>query len=342
MEETQFYNLLEDLTGKSNESGRGAAGIGLETTIYLARKGCTVYVASRNKEKSLKGIAEAERRLDGHGGPIKFHLLDLASIDSARRSAEEFRRTEPRRIDLIIANAAVSLLPLKELSQDGYERVFATNHLGHFVFVTSLLDIVEDTATSHGEARIVVTSSAGYKGATKLDYKALTTPVPTDGSHWWHIFSSFRRYLTSKLANIYFTNELDRRLQARGITNVYCNSCHPGSAGGTGLGTGAIPGAVGRWVEVSAKAIITRVANTNADSAKTQVYLAASKEIREKNIHGQYWVPKWSWTIRFLRCEQEELTTLAKDQEEQRKLWELSERAVKDALAGTTKSDRVY
>lgn len=69
----------------------------------------------------------------------------------------------------------------------------------------------------------------GYLGATKLDYKALTTPVPTDGSHWWHIFNSFRRYLNSKLANIYFTNELDRRLQARGITNVYCNSCHPGN-----------------------------------------------------------------------------------------------------------------
>ena len=78
------------------------------------------------------------------------------------------------------------------------------------------------------------------------------------------------------------------------------------------------------------------------DSAKTQVYLAASKEIREKNVHGQYWVPKWTWTSRFIRCEQEELTALAKDEEEQRKLWEFSERAVKDAVAGNTPGDRVY
>ena len=119
---------------------RGAAGIGLYTTIYLARKGCTVYVASRNKEKSLRGIAEAQRILDGHGGPIRFHQLDLGSIETAKRSADTFKERETR-IDIMVANAGVSM-PVPELSKDGYERTFATNHIGHFVFVTSLFGTI--------------------------------------------------------------------------------------------------------------------------------------------------------------------------------------------------------
>ena len=128
---------------------RGAAGIGLETTKYLARKGCTVYVASRNQEKSLKGIAEIEKALDGQGGPIKFHLLDLASIQSSLQSAKRLREVEAC-IDIIIANAGVSMINLSELSCDGYERLFATNHMGHFAFITALLGRCLDLKKIHG------------------------------------------------------------------------------------------------------------------------------------------------------------------------------------------------
>lgn len=87
---------------------------------------------------------------------------------------------------------------------------------------------MESTAERFGESRIVMVSSEGYKLAAKLDYNALTTVVPDSGTRWWHAFAGFRRYSTTKLANVYFAFELDRRLRQRDVKNVYCNVCHPG------------------------------------------------------------------------------------------------------------------
>ena len=68
--------------------------------------------------------------------------------------------------------------------------------------------------------------------------------------------------------------------------------------------------------------------NTNEDSAKTQVFLAASERVREEDVSGQYWVPRWSWTNRFVKCEPEDLTKVGKDVDGQKRLWEFSEEAV--------------
>ena len=129
-----------DINFLSHTNSSGAAGLGLQTTIYLSRLGCKVYVASRNRTKSLSGIASAKSALEGlpNAGPILFHQLDLASIRAAKKSAEEFLKLEER-LDIVICNAGISMMSLAELSEDGYERLFATNHLGHFAFVTGLL-----------------------------------------------------------------------------------------------------------------------------------------------------------------------------------------------------------
>lgn len=154
MDEEKFIDSLEDLTGRvaivtgweaSSPCGlareadcahSGAAGIGLETTIYLARKGATVYIASRNQQKSEAAISKARERLQDRGGSIKFHLLDLASIQGAGSSADAFQQLETR-LDIIICNAGI-LAFRGEVSKDGYDKAFATNHLGHFRFVTKL------------------------------------------------------------------------------------------------------------------------------------------------------------------------------------------------------------
>lgn len=73
-----------------------------------------------------------------------------------------------------------------------------------------------------------MTSSIGYKSATGLDYTSLTTACPGDGNSVWDVKPAFVRYGNSKLANIYFTNELAKRLREDGFKNVFCNSCHPG------------------------------------------------------------------------------------------------------------------
>ena len=208
------------------------------------------------------------------------------------------------------------------------------------------LDIVEQTAASHGEGRIVITSSLGYKWATKLDFTALKTAIPDDGAKVRHITEAFWRYCNSKLANIYFINELDRRLQDKGVKNIYCTSCEPGKSsaqwviktsdlclevlmkqgviGATGLGRDGFH-TLPRFALPLISLILGFLGNTVEDGAKTQTYLAASKEIREQNVHGQYWAPSWSWTRRWVGSGQQELTDLAKDDEEQRKVWKWSE-----------------
>ncbi|KAI9859809.1 MAG: hypothetical protein M1830_006286, partial [Pleopsidium flavum] len=323
----QTLRALQELTASLVSGG---AGIGLETTIYLAEKGCTVYVASRNQEKSEKGIAKGEARLNGKGGPIKFHHLDLSTIEGSLKSADEFTRIESR-LDIIIGNAGISMTYMDELSVDGWEKTFATNHLGHFAFVTNLLGLVEKTATKYGEARIVMTSSRGYMVASKLDYDALRTPIEGNGSSIWHMGGSFFRYCNTKLANIYFMAELDRRLQERGIKNVYCNSCHPGSVAETGMGKGQK--SLGPYLEEAIRGVIHLFCNSVEDAAKTQVYLAASKQIRVKNVHGEYWAPTWTWTQAYNGSQKQKLIVLAENEREEKKLWEVSEEAINKATA---------
>jgi NAD(P)-dependent dehydrogenase (short-subunit alcohol dehydrogenase family) len=118
---------------------RGGNGIGLETSIYLARKGCTVYIASRNKKNGDKAVELARKRAgSSNHGPIHFHTLDLSTIAGAKHSAQEFM-TKEKRLDILIANAGVGMIPQDKLSADGFEKVFATNHIGHFTFIMELL-----------------------------------------------------------------------------------------------------------------------------------------------------------------------------------------------------------
>ncbi len=91
-----------------------------------------------------------------------------------------------------------------------------------------MLDVVERSADLHGEARITMTSSQGYIAAKKLDYAALQTAVPKDGTSLLHLSGGFQRYVDSKLAVLYFAMELNKRVRARKVENVYINACHPG------------------------------------------------------------------------------------------------------------------
>ncbi|KAL8941609.1 MAG: hypothetical protein Q9211_001758 [Gyalolechia sp. 1 TL-2023] len=288
-----------------------------------------VAIVTGNRERSLHNIARAEEALPKTRGPIKFHQLDLSSIKGAKWSAQEFMKLE-NRLDIVVANAGISMLNLSELSQDGYEMMFAINHIGHFTFITTLLGRTLQTCHYYCfnfPLTQDVTSSIGYRFATGLDYTSLTTARPGDGDSVWDVKPAFVRYGNSKLANIYFANELAKRLREDGFKNVFSNSCHPGFAGATGLGQGGFRAWGGAWAE-SLIRLLMKPLNTVEDASKTQTYLAANVELAQQNVHGQYWAPVWSWTQRYIRCQPEELTNLGKDQEEQKKLWDFSERAV--------------
>ena len=196
--------------------------------------------------------------------------------------------------------------------------------------------MAEASAKKNGEARVVIVSSLGYKKARKLDYEMLCTVKPDDGKSVRDAPEALMRYGDTKLANLYFAKELDRKLQSKGVRNVFCNACHPGIAGGTGLGSGGLGngalGKIGDFLEPAIRGAVQWVGNSTKDSAKTQTFLAASKEIQEKDVHGQYWTPVWSWKSKYVSCKEElPLTELGSNQEEQEKLWDFSEKALQKA-----------
>ena len=114
------------------------------------------------------------------------------------------------------------------------------------------------------------------------------------------------------------------------LSVVRLPTCCLGVTGDSGFASGSI-GLGFPWVERTIRGIINSFANTVEDSAKTQVWLAANRQVKERDIHGQYWVPLFSWRNWYLSCQQEELNPVAKDEKEQQKLWEFSEKALEKA-----------
>lgn len=126
---------------------RGAKGIGFETSVYLALKGATVYIAARDSRGTHEGIENVRQRLRRDTGgedldtKIKYHELDVGSMRKAWESARAFLKVESR-LDILICNAGVSMTTMRELSPDGFDPMFTVNHLGHVAFITGVLGIL--------------------------------------------------------------------------------------------------------------------------------------------------------------------------------------------------------
>lgn len=201
---------IPDQSGKTAIVTGSNTGIGLEIARGLCRKGAKVVLACRDADKANEAIQ------DIRSGPERADLdylhLDLANIASVREAAEEARKFD--RIDLLINNAGVMIPPLSNGST-GSELQFAVNHLGHFAFTGLLLDkIAED-----GGGRVVTQASLAHKGA-RIDFDNLDAR---------HGYGRTKFYGQSKLANLLFALELDRRLRASG-SPVVSIAAHPGIA----------------------------------------------------------------------------------------------------------------
>ncbi len=199
-----------------NQKGRVAivtgssSGIGFEAARVIAGKGATVIIAVRNLDK---GKAAAEK-IDSEFKDADLHIieLDLASLDSVKTFAETFRN-EYSQLDLLINNAGVMVPPYSK-TKDGFELQFGTNHLGHFALTERLVDL----SISTKNARIVNVSSGAHKYG-KIDF---------DDLNWEkRQYSAWKAYGTSKIANLYFTYELDRKLKEKGL-HVITTAAHPG------------------------------------------------------------------------------------------------------------------
>ncbi|GID25427.1 SDR family NAD(P)-dependent oxidoreductase [Paractinoplanes brasiliensis] len=193
-----------------DQSGRVAivtganTGLGYETARALAEHGATVVLAVRNIEKGRQAAARIN-------GDVTVQALDLTSLASIRSAAADLRAAHPR-IDLLINNAGVMYTP-RQTTADGFEMQFGTNHLGHFALTGLLLDRLLPVPGS----RVVTVSSGGHR---------IRADIHFDDLQWEHAYSRVAAYGQSKLANLMFTYELQRRLTPHGATIAV--AAHPG------------------------------------------------------------------------------------------------------------------
>ncbi|QHJ10701.1 Fatty acyl-CoA reductase [Paraglaciecola mesophila] len=186
-----------------------SSGIGKETAKVLAKKQSTVILAVRNVSKGEK-VAE-EIRADCPDADILVMQMDLSSLRSVREFSSTFLANF-NRLDLLINNAGVACPYAK--TDDGFEILMGTNHLGHFALTGHLIETLKKTSDS----RVVVVTAGAHK-ASKIDL---------DDLNWEkRKYSNFSAYADSKLANIYFAYELKRRLELEG-GNPMVTAAHPG------------------------------------------------------------------------------------------------------------------
>jgi NAD(P)-dependent dehydrogenase (short-subunit alcohol dehydrogenase family) len=211
-----------------DQSGRIAvvtganSGLGLITARELARKGAHVVLACRNLEKGRTALAEVPAAASGPEPELE--ELDLASLDSVRGFAERFKE-ERGGLDLLINNAGV-MAPPRRHTADGFELQFGTNHLGHFALTGLLLPLME----GREDARVVTLSSNAHKTVRGIAF---------DNLNGDRRYFRWNAYGQSKLANLLFALELDRRLRARDST-VKSLAAHPGYSA-TNLQSAAAP-----------------------------------------------------------------------------------------------------
>jgi NAD(P)-dependent dehydrogenase (short-subunit alcohol dehydrogenase family) len=201
---------IPDQTGRVAIITGANTGLGYETALALAEHGAHVVLAVRNLDKGKDAAARITAKRPN--AEVTLQELDLTSLDSIRAAAEQLRADHDS-IDLLINNAGVMFTP-KSTTKDGFELQFGTNHLGHFALTGLLLDRVLAVPGS----RVVTVSSIGHRYPAGIRFGDL---------HWQRRYSRAGAYGQSKLANLLFTYELQRRLTG---THTIAAAAHPGAS----------------------------------------------------------------------------------------------------------------
>jgi NAD(P)-dependent dehydrogenase (short-subunit alcohol dehydrogenase family) len=289
---------IPDQTGKTFFITGANTGLGFESAKAFAGKGGRVLVGARDPEKgevAVNRIRKAHPNAD-----VQFVRIDLADLESIREAAGVVAR-EPR-LDVLLNNAGVMMNP-KTLTKDGFESQFGINHLGHFALTAHLLPTLLGTSNS----RIVNVSSNAHKMG--------------DGDLYWddinaeQAYSKQGRYSASKLANLLFTYELDRRLRAKGADTVAV-AAHPGMAD-TELGR-HYPGWARALLAV-VRPVLVLWLNTAESGAWPQELAATHPNVQG----GQYFGPSRRGEVSG-KAKKVDSSSESKDPERARRLWDLS------------------
>ncbi len=264
----------------------GSGGIGKVAATALAGQGAEVVIVGRNPQKVDAAVAEIKTRTSNP--KVSSLLADLSSMKDVRALAEQFLQKFGS-LDVLLNNAG-AMNPSREVTVDGFERTFATNHLAYFLLSNLLVPALKKGT----QPRVVSVASAAHRGQT-LDFDDLQSER----------YAAWRSYSRSKLANILFAREFARRFKDTGLTS---NSLHPGFVASDFLTKGGIFGLV--------KPLANLFALDENAGAKTSIYLCSSDEV--KGISGEY----------FVKCKVARPTRAAQDDAVGAQLWDVSAKLV--------------
>jgi NAD(P)-dependent dehydrogenase (short-subunit alcohol dehydrogenase family) len=283
---------VADMTGKTVVITGGNSGLGLETAVALAGAGAKTLITARDQVRGEAAVAVIRDR--SGNDDVDLVVFDLGSVASIQAGATAILE-RCGRIDVLVNNAGHFLSDRRE-TKDGFEATFGVNHLGPFLLTELLLDRIKDSAPS----RIVNVASTAHKGASRgLDFDDLQARRGYRG---------MQAYSKSKLANIYFTIELARRLEGTGVT---VNCLHPGTVATGFAQDGDSSGLFAIGIKVAKPFMLTA-----ARGARTSVYVASSPEVA--GVTGQY----------FVKCRARKPSRAARDDGAARRLWNMSEELV--------------
>jgi len=294
---------LSSLSGKTYIITGANSGTGFEAARILLSRQAKVVMLNRNAEKSQAAI-DALKREYGSDVDVTFIQMDLSSLDSVRLAAAEVLE-KISHIDALICNAAIAQVAQQEFTVDGHESHLGVNYYGHFLLTALLYDRIESS-----EGRIVMVSSEGYKMGLQT--------IQFDDMNWDQNYHPNHVYCHSKLAQMMFAYELQRRIQAaHRKSKVYV--CHPGASKTSLINEKA------SFVTRSLFFLmaLSPMVQSAEEGAYPEVMCATVDDLKQQAYYGPS--GRMNWVGPVGECD---LESFALDQEVAAKLWDLSEKQV--------------
>ncbi|SDQ24344.1 oxidoreductase [Natronobacterium texcoconense] len=290
---------IPDQEGRTLVVTGANSGIGLETTRELARHGATVVMACRDLERGRRALRDV--RADVPDADLRLEECDLASLASIHEFTD---RLEGEAIDVLVNNAGTMAIPRRE-TVDGFEMQLGVNHLGHFALTGLLL---EQLATDGEEPARVVTVSSGLHERGEIEF---------DDLHGEQSYDRWDAYSQSKLANVLFAYELERRFRTAG-ENAESIVVHPGYAD-TRLQFRGIEGR-GTWLRTAMRRLSNAVLAQSPERGALPTLYAATAPDAEG---GAYYGPGGLMNMRG-SPDRQASSEASYDRETARRLWERS------------------
>ena len=295
---------IQNLKGKVAIVTGANSGIGFITALELAKHDAKVYLACRSKSKGLKALKCIKERYSQAN--VVFGKLDLSSLESVHEFTN-FVLSRESKIDLLVNNAGIMAIPELGLTKDGFEMQMGTNHLGHFALTGLILPLLAKSP----EGRVVnVTSNRHRTNGTKFDLENLD--YSKGGYEKW------KAYGDSKLANLLFIKELDKRVQKAGL-HITASASHPGLASTNLIHSGVA--AKGTVLGIIMDLVTPFLFQSEAMGALPSLYAATSEKIIRNGYYGPDGKDEKKGYPKLVSSSE-----LANDDNFARELWETSEK----------------